>query len=129
MERARLQVQGGILQKYQVLRMRQLEQLAIDKCYNDKKLNFSEAEICENFLYSNDFKVNAIKNFFSDNTVRHVKEYMACQDDEQVQGQPSLLGKERAFMQCHNEWIKNFKNNTVYELEERARKYLGKNLH
>uniref|UniRef100_A0A7S3CWM8 Uncharacterized protein n=1 Tax=Strombidium rassoulzadegani TaxID=1082188 RepID=A0A7S3CWM8_9SPIT len=128
MERARLQLDQGILLKLSILRQRQLEKLAIEKCFKDSSLNFSEAEVCETFLYDNDFKLKALNNFYSENTVRHVKEYMACRNDPQVLEQNTLVGKEKAYMQCHNEWVKNFKSNTVYELEERARKFLGKNL-
>ena len=56
--RAKMDLNDGILTKYSMLRMRQVEQKAIKSCYEKKGLSFVEAEQCEEFHYKNDYKLN-----------------------------------------------------------------------
>ena len=78
LDRAKYTLEEGILKKYRVLRERQLDRFAAEKCYENSELNYLEAEQCENFMKKNDFKLNAINKFFYQNTIRHVKSYHAC---------------------------------------------------
>ena len=38
------------------------------------------------------------------------------------------IEKDKAYAECHNEWLQDFKQNQSQVLEHRARMLLGKNL-
>ena len=128
LERAKFTLEEGILLKFKVLRTRQLEMKAAEQCYQNDALNFEEAQKCENFLFKNDFKLNAINNFFSENTIRHVKAHQTCLSAAQGPHFSTVAEKDKAYQQCHNDWVRDFKNEKVFELEVRARQLLGSNL-
>ena len=53
-----MDLNDGILKKYTMLRMRQLEQKVVTSCYEKKAISFVDAEKCEDFHYKNDYKLN-----------------------------------------------------------------------
>ena len=128
MTKARYQLEDGILLKFRVLRQRQLERQAAQTCYSDPKLNFIEAEQCEKFLVENDYKLSAINQFFYKNTIRHVKAYNKCLELTENDDLSSMAEKDKVYLQCHNDWVRNFKQEVVPDLETRAVQLLGNNL-
>ena len=85
-----------------------------------------EAEECEANLYKNDYKIKQINSFWADHIPIHLVNYHKCV--HAAEGQSNGLEKELVFKDCHKSWVNEFKTNTSYDLEVRARKLLGKNL-
>ena len=124
--RAKYELNYGILTKYQQLRTKQLEERAAKECYGNSKLSYLEAEECEAFIYKNDYKMKQINSFWGDHIPIHLLNYNKCVNAANTQS--NTLEKEMVFKDCHKNWVGEFKHNTAYELELRARKLLGKNL-
>ncbi len=125
-QRVQYELESGILTKYRVLRTRQLEQVAAQNCYGNKSYTFLEAEQCEKFLMQNDFKLNLIKDFYKDHHAKHYLSHQACAD--QANEASTIVGKDKAYADCHNAWVSDFKQNQSQELEARARALIGKGL-
>ena len=126
MARVQNDLEQGILTKYKVLRTRQLEGIVVKNCYENKQFTYNEAEMCEKFHMDNDYKLNAVSNFWKDHVSRHVKSYYQC--SQGLERFESVADKDRAFADCNKHWIKEFKENESQSLELRARTLLGKNL-
>ena len=109
MERVRNDLEEGILKKYTVLRTRQLESIVVDKCYENPKFTVHEAEVCESFHFKNDYKVKQINSFWADHVSKHVKAYQKCY--EGLHNLETVAQKDRAFADCHNDWVRDFKQN------------------
>jgi len=77
--------------------------------------------MCEKFHYDNDFKLNLLKNFFGDHMMKHIADYESCWTNEDFKRSTSVAEKDRKFVDCHNRWIDNLRNNVAFELELRAR--------
>ena len=77
-DRVRNDLEQGILTKFRVLRTRQLEGIVASKCFENDSYTYSEAEACENFHFDNDYKLNAVNNFWFDHISKHVKDYQKC---------------------------------------------------
>ena len=73
-----MELEEGILQKYKVLRTKQLEQNISANCFGDSKLTVWEAEQCEKFHYDNDYKLKIMGSFWKDHIPKHVKAYQSC---------------------------------------------------
>ena len=57
-------LQEGILMNAGQNRLRALEKAVANTCYSSKNdLNFLEAQKCEDYIYSNDYKLNMISKF------------------------------------------------------------------
>ena len=126
LDRAKMELNDGILQKFHVLRTRQLEKQIAEQCYQKKKFTIGEAEQCEDFYFKNDYKLNQIERFWDDHIPKHLIQYQGCVDHAMTQ--KTNLEKERVFADCHNHWVKDFKQNKTQDMELRARQLLGKNL-
>ena len=105
-----------------------MEGTVVKNCYENKSYTFEEAEICEKFHFDNDYKLNAIKTFWRDHIPKHLNAYQSCADQATSLEDATILEKEQVFADCHNAWVRDFKDNKVYEMELRARDLLGKNL-
>ena len=123
--RAQYELTEGILTKYTALRMKQLDEVTLDKCYKNPKFSMMEAEACEDFHHKNDYKLRNISNFWQDHIPKHLKSYDKC---SVVQNMATVADKDKAFADCHTEWVSNFRINTTQELELRARQLFGKTL-
>ena len=119
-------LESGILTKFRVLRTRQLEQMAAQNCYSNKNYTFMEAEQCEKFMYENDFKLGMIKNFYKDHISKHVLSHSTCL--HAAKAMDSVADKDKAFADCHNTWVRDFKENQSQDLEARARSLIGRGL-
>ena len=95
-------------------------------CYESSKYTFAEAQMCETFHYDNDYKLNSIKTFWKDHVSKHVKSYQEC--NKASASLATIADKDKAFADCHKDWIREFKTNQSQLLEVRAREFLGKNL-
>ena len=126
MKRTRVDLEDGILSKYMVLRTKQLEQIVADKCYSKKSFTYLEAEQCENFHFKNDYKLNLIQSFWKDHEAKHILSYKTCMAG--VDKLDSVVEKDKAYADCHDSWVKDFKNVQSQELEVRARQLFGKSL-
>ena len=118
----------GILAKYRVLRTKQMEGLVAENCYAKKSYTFLEAEQCENFHMINDYKLNLINSFWKDHVPKHVLSYKSCITETGIEQMETIAEKDKAFADCHENWVKDFKNVQSQDLELRARKLFGKNL-
>ena len=76
--------------------------------------------MCEKFHFENDFKLKLIQSFSKDHLVKHEVAYQKCiSDSRKLQG--SVEEKDRHFLNCHNNILRNLKENVANELELRAR--------
>ena len=126
MKRTQANLETGILTKYRVLRTQQIEGLVVENCYKKKNLNVLEAEQCDHFHHQNDYKLNLLNTFFKDHAAKHILSYQQC--EREVANLESIAEKDKAYADCHNNWLSDFKNNQSEDLELRARKLFGKNL-
>tara|TARA_B110001450_G_C17367767_1_gene378369 strand:- start:97 stop:459 length:363 start_codon:yes stop_codon:yes gene_type:complete len=119
LKRSNIDLEQGVLLKYKMLRLKQLEQQVSSNCYGDPKLNVLEAEMCENFHLKNDYKMKILGSFWKDHIPKHILGYQKCTDV--TQGLDTVAQKDKAFADCHKHWIKDWKENKSQELEGRAR--------
>ena len=82
LERAKFDLEDGVILKLQVLRQKELEQYAAKNCYQNRTYDFYQAQKCEEFHYKNDFKLGILKSFFSDHIPKHLKNYEQCWKNE-----------------------------------------------
>ena len=66
---------GAIGQATAVTVCRQLEGLVAENCYGKKSFSYLEAEQCEKFHMTNDYKLNLINSFWKDHVPKHVLSY------------------------------------------------------
>ena len=123
-ERAKFEIEDGIVLKLQALRQRELEEYVVKNCYQNKTYNFLQAQKCEEFHYKNDFKLNILKTFFNDHITKHLKNYETCWKNPEFDALKANEDKDLAFVQCHGKWIANLRENVVPELEGRVRELL-----
>ena len=109
LKRSQMDLEEGILLKYKVLRMRQLEQSISENCYGDSKLNMHEAEMCQNFHIENDYKLKIMDGFWKDHIPKHVKGYQSCMNG--IDKIETVVEKDKAFADCHKQWMKDWKQN------------------
>ncbi len=107
--------------RMQVERQKQLEQHVISNCYSNETYTFMQGQKCEEFHYKNDYKLNILKAFFNDHAVKHISNYEKCWKGEEFAKIRSLDEMDRAFLECHNKWIRNLRSNVSQELEGRVR--------
>ena len=119
-------LETGILTKFRVLRTRQLEGIVTKNCWENDKFTFAEADMCSKFHFDNDYKMKAIDSFWNDHFPKHFQAYKRC--SEGLEGATSVGEKDKAYADCHNDWMRDFKENQSQSLELRARTLLGKNL-
>ena len=74
----------------------------------------------------NDYKLNAINSFWKDHFTKHLLSYEQCKLG--LSDINNIADKDRAYADCHNQWIRDFKVTQANRLEERARSLLGRNL-
>ena len=72
-------------------------------------------------MIDQDYKLNLIKNFAADHLARHVNAYEQCFTSEAFTALKKNEDKDRAFLDCHNHWIKNLNENVSQDLELKAR--------
>ena len=123
-ERAKFDLEDGIILKLQATRQKELEEYVVKNCYQNKTYTFMQAQKCEEFHYKNDFKLNLLKNFFNDHIVKHLKNYEACWKSSQFEALQTNEDKDVAFLECHDKWVANIRENVVPELETRVRDLL-----
>ena len=68
-----------------------------------------EAEQCEKFHFENDYKMNAITNFWKDHISKHIKDHNKCMGA--LDAHSTVAAKDRAYADCHNGWLRDFKIN------------------
>lgn len=124
LERAKADLEDGIILKMQALRQKKLEEYVIKNCYQNKTYNFLQAQKCEEFHYKNDYKQNILSNFFNDHLPKHLTEYQQCWKNADFERLKTMEDKDFAFIECHDRWVKNIRENVVPELEVRAKELL-----
>ena len=100
--------------------MQQLERVVASKCYRNNDFTFMQAQKCEEFYYKNDFKLNMLNTFVSDFMGKHLQEYQACWQNPSFESLKTNEEKDRVYLACHKQWIRNLKENVAPELEARA---------
>ena len=108
-DRVRNDLEEGILTKFRTLRTKQIEGIVVDNCWNNKKFSYTEAVMCEKFHMENDYKLGQINSFVNDHMVKHYFNYMSCYKG--LEGAGTAVQKEKAFKDCHDEWVSDFKEN------------------
>ena len=124
LEAAKFELEDGIILKQQILRQKELEEYVVKNCYQNRTYNFLQAQKCEEFHYANDFKLNLLKTFFSDHIARHLKQYETCWKNPEFEALKTNEEKDLAFVECHDKWVANLRENVVPELEGRVRELL-----
>ena len=124
LERAKFDIEDGIVLKLQAVRQREIEEFVIKNCYQNKTYTFMQAQKCEEFHYKNDFKLNLLSTFFNDHIPKHLKQYEACWRNEEFDSLKTNEDKDIAFLECHDKWLGNLRENVVPELETRVRDLL-----
>ena len=74
----------------------------------------------------NDYKLRLIGSFWDDHVPKHINDYRACMTSTGIENMSTTVDKERAFADCHREWVRDFKDNQSQNLEMRARQLLGR---
>ncbi len=123
-ERAKFDIEDGIVLKLQAVRQRELEEYVVKNCYQNRTYTFMQGQKCEEFHYKNDFKLNMLKTFFNDHIVKHLKNYEACWKNSEFEALQTNEDKDLAFIACHDKWVANIRENVVPELETRVRDLL-----
>ena len=72
--------------------------------------------------------MNLIDSFWRDHAAKHVISHKSCLTEIGLDQVDTIAEKDKAYADCHNNWIKDFKNNQSNELEARARMMFGKTL-
>ena len=116
LEAAKFELEDGVILKSQILRQKELEAHVVKNCYQNRTYNFLQAQKCEEFHYNNDFKLNLLKTFFSDHVAKHLKQYESCWNNAEFEGLKSNEEKDLAFVECHDKWVANIRENVVPEL-------------
>ncbi len=124
LERAKIDLEGGILLKLQALRQKKLDEYVIKNCYQNKTYNFLHAQMCEQFHQKNDYKLNILESYFTDHLPKHLNEYQQCWKNPEFESLKTIEEKDLAFIECHDKWVKNIKENVVSDLETRAKALL-----
>jgi hypothetical protein len=65
-----------------------------------------------------------LDSFFSDHIVKHLKSYERCWNNNDFERLTSNEDKDRAFLECHENWISSIKGTVRGELETRVRDLL-----
>ena len=73
LERAKFDIEDGIILKLQAVRQKELEEFVVKNCYQNKTYSFLQAQKCEEFHYKNDFKLGILSSFFNDHIPKHLK--------------------------------------------------------
>ena len=124
LEAAKFELEDGVILKSQILRQKELEAYVVKNCYQNKTYNFLQAQKCEEFHYNNDFKLNLLKTFFSDHVAKHLKQYESCWKNAEFENLNTNEEKDLAFVECHDKWVANLRENVVADLEVRVRDFL-----
>ena len=77
--------------------------------------------MCEEYHYHKDYKLKLIAGFYRDHMVKHIKNYSACYNSDAFHALPTNADKDRAFLDCHNRWTRNLKEEVALELDIKAR--------
>ena len=85
-----------------------------------------QAQKCEEFHYKNDYKLNIMSSFFNDHVVKHLNEYESCWKNAEFENLKTNEEKDRSFLDCHNRWVRNMRENISQELEVRVRELFQK---
>ena len=124
LERAKFDIEDGIVLKLQAVRQRELEQFVVKNCYQNRTYNFLQAQKCEEFHYKNDYKLGLLKTFYNDHISKHLKHYELCWKNSEFEALKTNEERDIAFIECHDKWLGNIRENVVPELENRARDLL-----
>ena len=74
------------------------------------------------FLKENDYKTNLLRSFVKDHTGRHALQYEAdCIYSPELKALPTLADKDRFYVECHRNFLKNLRENVSQDLEVKAR--------
>ena len=56
-----------------------------------------------------DYKLKALNTFWYDHKSKHIIAHNKCLDH--TKGLETVAEKDKAYSDCHNDWLKDFKNN------------------
>ena len=65
--------------------------------------------------------MNVLKSFFNDHIIKHLDEYESCWKNDEFEKFKTNEDKDRSFLKCHKDWIKDLQQNVNDSLEVRAR--------
>ena len=116
----------GILQKYQLLRTKELERHVLKNCYSKTTdYNIHQAKRCEKYHMDNDYKLNLIGSFMKEHMWKHSLSYHNCTRTPEFAKLDTIEAKDRVYQKCHEEFIDKVSNKLEGELTERARDIFG----
>ena len=96
------------------------------RCYQDSTISFMQGQMCEQFTQKNDFKLNLLSTFFSDHITKHMIDFEDnCVVGPDITSLSTNEDKDRAFLKCKENWMRNLKDNVSQELELKARSLLN----
>ena len=123
MQRVSTDLNEGIIKHCKARRTQQLQSIIADKCFSaSNDLSYVNAKACESYLLEKDYKLSLMNSFFSDHMAPHTKSYLQCYTSEQFNSIEDAAAKDQHFLQCHNRWIRNLKQEVLPDLEEKAAK-------
>ena len=76
--------------------------------------------MCEHYYTKNDFKLNILDKFVGDHLPKHLVEIANCFSNQEFKSLPTIADKDRAFLECKNNWRSNLLNKVVPDLEVKA---------
>ena len=120
-QRLQVDLEEGILTKLRLQRQQQLMKTLADKCYTNNDYTYAQAITCHEFYEKNDFKLNLLQSFVRDHMTKHFLSYEKCYSGAAFEALPSVEEKDRAFLACHDKWIRDLKSDVAYELDVKAR--------
>ena len=82
-DRARHDLENGILLKLKHLRIKEIEEHTIKNCFENKSYNYLHAQKCAEFHRLNDYKINLMERFFADHMIKHNINYEMCWNNAQ----------------------------------------------
>ena len=120
-EHAKTDLEIGILDKFRALRLRELDRIVSEKCYKNKDYSYPQANKWEQYHLENDYKLGLINNFVRDHVWKYALEYRNCTRSPDFKALGSVYEKDVAYQKCHDKFMKQWEEEIVPELTERAK--------
>ena len=115
-DRVREDFESSILLFLQNKRVQQLEDQIADTCYGKNSLSFMQAQQCESHFKKNDYALNSLRDFWFNYSVPYMLQHDQCSQSAAITSLPTNTEKDRAFLACHNEWVRVMKDTVAQDL-------------
>ena len=120
-DQASTDVDIGILEKFTALRMKELDKIINTNCYKNKEYNYLQAQKCEEYHMDNDYKLNLLNSFTRDHVWKYMVEYNNCYNNSEFNSIADPTEKDRAYLKCHEDFMKQWDGQIQKELHTRAK--------